>query len=216
MSDDWVELRTQSLPNLYPIRKNKRSGGIDRGLGSPLRLAPATRVGGKLPNRPLSPPPALTAYSIKIMPAHSLRSDEVERRVLQAISQGTPLAVVCREEGMPTDQTWRTWCAEDQALAIAYARAREDGFDRIAADCLKIGDEVEPDSAEVSKAKLRVETRLKLLAKWDPKRYGDKLETTLQGPNGGPVQTNTVLGLDPSQFSEGFLRELAEKKVDGS
>lgn len=36
------------------------------------------------------------------------------------------------------------------------------------------------------------------------------------GPNGGPVQTNTVLGLDPSQFSAEFLKELAEKKVEGS
>jgi hypothetical protein len=30
------------------------------------------------------------------------------------------------------------------------------------------------DSEWISRSRLRVETRLKLLAKWDPKRYGDK------------------------------------------
>jgi hypothetical protein len=30
-----------------------------------------------------------------------------------------------------------------------------------------------PDSEWISRSRLRVETRLKLLAKWDPKRYGE-------------------------------------------
>ena len=35
--------------------------------------------------------------------------------------------------------------------------------------------------------KLRIDTRLKLLAKWNPKKYGDKLAHT--GPEGdGPIQ----------------------------
>lgn len=126
---------------------------------------------------------------------------------------------------MPAANTVRDWCDSNKDLAIAYARAREEGFDAIALDALYIADDngqdtrygkdgqEMPDSEWISRSKLRVETRLKLLAKWDPRRYGDKLETTLQGPNGGPVQTNTVLGLDPSQFSAEFLKELAEKKV---
>ena len=28
----------------------------------------------------------------------------------------------------------------------------------------------------IQRAKLRIDTRLKLLSKWDPKRYGDKLD----------------------------------------
>ena len=32
------------------------------------------------------------------------------------------------------------------------------------------------DSEHVQRSKLRVETRLKLLAKWDPRRYGDRLQ----------------------------------------
>lgn len=66
------------------------------------------------------------------------------------------------------------------------ARAREAGFDRIAADCLEIADQTgkdtiygdngaRADTEWISRSKLRIETRLKLLAKWDPKRYGDKI-----------------------------------------
>lgn len=46
--------------------------------------------------------------------------------------------------------------------------------------------------------------------------WADRQALEHTGPNGGPVQTNTVLGLDPSQFSAEFLKELAEKKVEGS
>jgi len=37
--------------------------------------------------------------------------------------------------------------------------------------------------------KLRVDTRLKLLSKWDPKRYGDKLDLNHGGQPGNPVET---------------------------
>lgn len=111
------------------------------------------------------------------------------------LSQGEPLAQICRDEGMPHPSTFRDWCdrgeilAEGVSLAIAYARAREDGFDALAMDALHIADDngrdtrfikegdserEAPDHDWISRAKLRVETRLKLLAKWDPKRYGDK------------------------------------------
>jgi len=106
------------------------------------------------------------------------------QRVLEGLANGTPLAVLCRDEGMPDASTVRGWCDEDENLAIAYARARELGFDVLAAECMDIADEtgrdtirtadgVRADSEWISRSKLRVETRLKLLAKWDPKRYGD-------------------------------------------
>lgn len=113
------------------------------------------------------------------------RNPELEARVLEAMSKGTPLAQVCRDEGI-TVQSWARWCREDEELGIAHGHARDEGFDAIAADCLAIADETAFDTittehgnkanAEwISRSKLRVETRLKLLAKWDPKRYGDKV-----------------------------------------
>ena len=77
---------------------------------------------------------------------------------------------------------------KDADFSSAIARAREDGFDAIAQECLTIADAtdyddeftesggVKPNSEWISRSRLRVETRLKLLAKWDPKRYGDKID----------------------------------------
>lgn len=75
----------------------------------------------------------------------------------------------------------------EELLAIAYARARDAGFDAIAVECLDIADNTandtikddedgtpRPNSEWITRSRLRVDTRLKLLAKWDPKRYGDR------------------------------------------
>lgn len=114
---------------------------------------------------------------------------DITAKVIAGLRKGIPLTVLCSEEGMPDPSTWRDWCAEDETLAIAYARARDDGFDAIATEGLAILD-AEPervvtitgedrsesriDSAAVAHAKNRFEGRMKLLAKWDPTRYGEK------------------------------------------
>jgi hypothetical protein len=84
---------------------------------------------------------------------------------------------------MPNDATVYTWIADDEDISRRIARARARGYDAIALDCMIIADEDSPvtpsgstDSGHVQHRKLRIDTRLKLLAKWDPKRYGDKLQ----------------------------------------
>lgn len=107
--------------------------------------------------------------------------------VIDGLRKGTPLTVICSAEGMPCDRTIRDWADADEALSSAIARARDAGFDAIAMEALRIADTpvegVEitegEDGTKTKRAdmlghrKLQVETRLKLLAKWDPKRYGD-------------------------------------------
>jgi hypothetical protein len=132
------------------------------------------------------------------MPRPSKKTPELVEDVLAKLSRGIPLAVICREDDKPCASIWRDWCDADENLAIAYARAREVGFDAIAVEALDIADDtwndtrVTPEGNEVansewiSRSRLRVETRLKLLAKWDPKRYGDRL--ALAGDSGAPLQ----------------------------
>lgn len=91
---------------------------------------------------------------------------------------------------------WTTvydWMEADPEFALRIARAREEGYDAIALDALKIADDglndtymtedgIERTNTDViQRSKLRVETRLKLLAKWSPKRYGDKLDVESKG-----------------------------------
>lgn len=112
-------------------------------------------------------------------------TDAIAREICERLSKGEPLAAICRDEHMPAVRTVSDWKVAHPEFSAAIARARDDGFDEIASGCLEIADEVKADPAEVQKAKLRVETRLKLLAKWDPRRYGERLDLN----HSGSVQT---------------------------
>ena len=63
---------------------------------------------------------------------------------------------------------------------------------------LEIADDREEDPAS---RRVRIETRLKLLAKWDPKRYGDRLQAELTGANGGPVRSEVTMA-SPETMAE--------------
>jgi hypothetical protein len=131
-------------------------------------------------------------------------TQEVADAIIERLSKGEPLAAICGDENMPAVRTVSDWKAAHQSFAADFAHAREAGFDVIAATCLEIaedgshdykhvkrsnGEEYEEYDAEhVQRSKLRIETRLKLLAKWDPKRYGERVQTEVSGPDGGPVR----------------------------
>lgn len=130
-------------------------------------------------------------------------TQELVQAIAERLSNGEPLAQICRDEGMPDPSTVRDWMATREDVSHAIARAREEGFDQIALDALRIADEectmvradkhpgvksegvadleVVFDATAVARNRLRVDTRLKLLAKWDPKRYGDRITTEHQG-----------------------------------
>lgn len=108
------------------------------------------------------------------------------QRILDGLAIGTPMTVICRADGMPDPATVWRWTEEDEVLSQAIARARDAGWDQIALDALAIIDQ-EPeiavseggsrrDAGFVQWQKLRFEGRLKLLAKWDPKRYGEMIK----------------------------------------
>jgi hypothetical protein len=62
--------------------------------------------------------------------------------------------------------------------------ADESGFDAEIVTDAQGRQKVQINGEAVNRARLRVDTRLKLLAKWNPKRYGDKIETHLSGDVG--------------------------------
>lgn len=117
------------------------------------------------------------------------KADEICRR----LSLGEPLAAICRDLDIGRTTIY-DWQRDNLQFAEHIARARVVGWDAIADECIAIAEDGTNDFAEktdpktgksylafdsehVQRSKLRIETRLKLLAKWDPKRYGDKLIT---------------------------------------
>lgn len=118
----------------------------------------------------------------------SLYTEELVAEICARLSTGEPMAVICRDAHMPDRTTVWDWAQASADLSQRIARARDDGFDAIAADCLQIADQPnkritadgEAHESDPQRDKLRVDTRLKLLAKWDPKRYGERLDVTAQ------------------------------------
>lgn len=104
----------------------------------------------------------------------SKRTPEVEERIIDALSNGTALRVVCREEGMPSWRAVYDWMNADEDFATRVAHARDLGFEALAEDILDIADNTKAIGDHVQLSKMRIDTRLKLLACWSPKRYGNK------------------------------------------
>lgn len=122
--------------------------------------------------------------------------------ICEQLSEGIPLREICRQPGMPAWRTVYDWMYQDEALTAAIAHARDLGYDHIAEECLSIADDASNDWMEkrneegqtigwqlngehVQRSKLRIETRLKLLAKFNPKKYGDALK--LSGDKENPL-----------------------------
>ena len=128
----------------------------------------------------------------------SLYTPELMDRICARLAEGEPLAQICRDPSIGVAaRTVREWALDDPAIGAAIARARDLGADAIAEDALAIID-MPPaykvtaegqsiDQGDVQNRKLQFEGRLKLLAKWNPKRYGDKIEHEHKG--------NVALGL---------------------
>jgi hypothetical protein len=112
---------------------------------------------------------------------------------------------------MPAWQKIYEWMGKDDALGDAgtglsgsIARARQQGYEAIAEECLLIADNPQFGQKQtmsdqgtsttiedmLGHRKLQIETRLKLLAKWDPKRFGDRVALT-GASDGAPIQVES-------------------------
>lgn len=130
----------------------------------------------------------------------STYTSQLAEEICERLSKGEPLAQICRDDHMPAVRTVSDWKDANKSFSADFVRAREDGFDAIAADCLDIAEDGSNDyamkknadgseyeafnSEHVQRSRLRIETRLKLLAKWSPKKYGERVEIEHSGSIG--------------------------------
>ena len=134
--------------------------------------------------------PAKKTQTVKRPRNVSTYDPDVARVICEHLSEGIPLRQICREnEGFPAWRTVYDWMGRDPELAASIARARDIGYDAIAEECLLIADTVQFGQKQVmtdegtattiedmlGHRKLQIETRLKLLAKFHPTKYGEKI-----------------------------------------
>jgi len=116
----------------------------------------------------------------------------IGEEICTRLAEGEPLRQICRDEHMPAWRTVYGWMEADTEFAARIARAREMGAEAIGEEILDIIDDGRNDWVErenkrtgevyaaldeeaLGRSKLRAEMRLKLLAKWSPQKYGERV-----------------------------------------
>jgi hypothetical protein len=149
---------------------------------------------------------------------------ELAAEICERLSDGEPLRQICRDEHMPAWTAIYAWAAQDKALSERIAQAREQGYDAIAEDLLAIADTPLMGDTETSSAngltitrqdmlghrKLQIETRLKLLAKWNPKKYGDR--QIVAGDEDNPLEVKADLSIFETMLETFELKRQAKGK----
>ena len=134
---------------------------------------------------------------------HFPDKEQIKDRLIAWLSEGNTLMDFCRVEVHPSFRTIYNWQAEDPVFDANIARARDLVHDAISEESLQLADK-EPlavfdeagnkryDPGSIAWRKMQIETRLKLLAKWNPKKYGDK--TVLAGDPEAPLNIAVDFG----------------------
>ena len=120
----------------------------------------------------------------------SIPYSKIVEEVLFWISSGNTLRSYCRQDNKPAFTTIYNWLNKDKEFTERFVRAREVGSDMIADSIMEImneqpemieGDNPRIDPAWVALQKAKSDVALKLLSKWFPSRYGDRVGVEAKG-----------------------------------
>ena len=122
-------------------------------------------------------------------------NQETADLICELLTEGRSLRSICERDDFPACSTVCRWLSQNEGFRKQYAYAREIQADALFDETLDIADdgrndwmtikrgktEVEvPNQEVISRSKLRVDTRKWYAGKLNPKKYGDKVEATVQ------------------------------------
>lgn len=151
--------------------------------------------------------------------------DTIKARILEEIQKKRSLHDILENDILgefPHASTIYEWLNEhsdyyDAEFSENYERARDIRADKIFEEIFELADEIDDatyidkhgnertDWGKVNRNRLQIDARKWALGRMKPKKYGDKIETTITGGD-KPVQT-----VDYSKLSPEVLEELAKQ-----
>lgn len=154
-------------------------------------------------------------------------TQETADAICERIADGESLRAICSEDGMPDKATVFRWLAAHEAFRDQYVRARETQADTIFDEILDIADDGHNDwmkrkfgdderwvenGEALRRSALRIDARKWVAGKLRPKKYGDKVQQEISGPDGEPIKTQDVT--DPKDLARrtAFLLALGAKE----
>jgi hypothetical protein len=127
-------------------------------------------------------------------------TQEVADLICERLADGESLRAICLADDMPNRATVFRWLGAEATFRDQYARAREEQAETLLDEIVEIADDSrhdtiatekngeQPNTEWITRSRLRVDARKWVVSKLAPKKYGDKLQTEISGPNGGPLQ----------------------------
>ena len=124
---------------------------------------------------------------------------DVVKQICLLIATSMSLRKACEQHDV-APSTFLGWVMADTIVAEQYTRAVNTGAE-IGFNALdEIADEQPPndqngrtDAAWIAWQKLRIDTRKWTLARKAPKKYGERVDTTVTGADGGPVVIERIV-----------------------
>ncbi len=148
---------------------------------------------------------------------------DLAESICERLSSGESLTSICSAEGMPKRTTVVGWQGQHDGFSTLYARARVAYADAIFDEAMEIADDSSGDwttkvvrgeeakvvdHENIQRSRLRVDTRLRVAAKINPAKYGEKLDVNMSG------ELN-VSHLSDAKLNERLLGLLAKIGVSG-
>ena len=129
----------------------------------------------------------------------------IVENLLVHVANGGTVRAFCREKHNPSYNTIYRWLDKDKELMTRFTYvSRFLGARAIAEEALELVDTVPPvigdgdnarmDNAHVNWMRSRADLRLKLLAKWYPQEYGDKVGIDAKGDINLTISTGIPQG----------------------
>ena len=155
-------------------------------------------------------------------------TQDMADKICALIAEGQSLREICRNDEMPGKSTVFQWLQKNVAFADQYAQAREVQAEHWAGEILEIADDgtndwierqnrdgttyTEIDHEHVTRSRLRVDSRKWLMSKLLPKKYGDRVDLTHTGKDGGPIVIDKIerIIVKPSNSDSGGVPPASE------
>jgi hypothetical protein len=111
------------------------------------------------------------------------------------------IATICKRKGMPSKATVFRWRSSIPEFATMYEAAKVEQLYCGIEECTEIADKAPPTPEGIQKARLRIDTRIKVAQRLKPKEFGDKITQELVGAGGGAIQVQSAASLTDDQLA---------------
>ncbi|MBC1122867.1 DNA-binding protein [Escherichia coli] len=121
-------------------------------------------------------------------------TEEKALEICELVADGQSINKISKMPGMPNRSTILKWFRDVPEFSTMYARAKEIGFEVLADEIIDLADaEVNTDKDQLRRHQLMIDTRKWLLAKLQPRKYGERVTQEIVGnKDEAPVQVEVT------------------------